>query len=188
MGNQMLKNDKKTLFRKKAFSYIRKKRVNSYKKDKLIVNILKNYIKKQKPKNIMAYIPLKSEVDILPIIRYFRQKGVNIYVPYMQEISFKLVKYRLPLRVKKFGIKEPNISYLKVNKIDISIVPIIGIDSTCRRVGFGKGMYDRFYEKCGFKIKKTIFIQRDLIVSKETITDSYDIKADIIFTHKIVTF
>jgi len=184
----MIKSDKKTIFRKKAFKYLNKKLINSYKKDKVLINELRKFILRNNHKNLMFFIPLKNEVNIMPLINYFRQKGCNIYVPFMQGVSFKLVKYRLPLKVKKFGIKEPNTSYLKVKKIDISIVPVIGIDFSCKRVGFGKGMYDRFYEKNAKYIKKTIFVQKDLLVCKEIITDSYDIKADIIFATKIVTF
>jgi 5-formyltetrahydrofolate cyclo-ligase len=184
----MVKRNKKDVFRKKAFKYLNKKRINNYKKDKILIEELKKFILKNNHKNLVFFIPLKSEVNITALINYFRQKGSNIYVPFMQEVSFKLVKYRLPLKVKKFGIKEPNTSYLKVKKIDIFIVPIIGIDCKCKRVGFGKGMYDRFYEKNAKYIRKTIFVQRDLLISKKTITNSYDIKADMIFATKIVTF
>ena len=177
--------DKKSKFRKEVLKNLKVKRVNNYKKDKLLVKELLKFIKSNRIKNIMIFVPLKSEPNITSLIKLLRECGYNLYVPFMQGESFKLVKFRLPLKVKKFNIKEPNNSYLKVKEIDLSIVPILGIDSTCRRVGFGKGMYDRFYSKFGRNIKKSIFLQRDIYYTKEKITNSYDISADIIFANSI---
>ena len=101
----------------------------------------------------------------------------------MEGASFRLVKYRLPLKKKQFGIKEPNDSkQYRVKNIDLAVVPIIGLDVTHRRVGFGKGMYDRFFEKHSKNIKQTVFVARELCYSKEVVTDDYDIKADMIIT------
>ena len=101
----------------------------------------------------------------------------------MEGESFRLVKYRLPLERKKFGIKEPKDSkQYRVKTLDMAIVPIVGLDITQRRVGFGKGMYDRFFEQENRYIKQTVFIARELCYSKEIITDKYDIQADIIIT------
>jgi 5-formyltetrahydrofolate cyclo-ligase len=99
----------------------------------------------------------------------------------MEGKSFRLVKYRYPLRVKRFGIKEPNDSkQYRKKQIDIAVVPIVGMDASYRRVGFGKGMYDRFFEKETENIKKVVFVARELCFSKEIVTDRYDIKADIV--------
>ena len=181
----MNKRDKKAIFRKKVLKDISKKRVNNYKIDKLINKNLLMYIKKNKLKNIMLYIPLKNEVNISHLIKDLREKRYNLFVPFMEGKSFRLVKYRLPLQKKKFGIKEPKLSYIKVKNIDLAIVPVLGIDKSLRRVGFGKGMYDRFFEKNGKYIKEILFIQRELCYSKDIITNSYDIKADSIITKSI---
>eukprot|EP00831_Metopus_contortus_P060499 TRINITY_DN52419_c0_g1_i1.p2 TRINITY_DN52419_c0_g1~~TRINITY_DN52419_c0_g1_i1.p2 ORF type:complete len:145 (-),score=27.86 TRINITY_DN52419_c0_g1_i1:164-598(-) len=95
--------------------------------------------------------------------------------------SFRVVKYRYPLEKNCFGIKEPKDSRQYRNKkLDIAIVPIVGMDITYRRVGFGKGMYDRFFEKEIKNINKTVFVARELCYSKEIVTDDYDVKADMI--------
>jgi 5-formyltetrahydrofolate cyclo-ligase len=179
--------DKKAKFRKAVLKELKKKRVNNYKKDKLLIKNLYRFIKKEKIKDIMLFIPLKSEPNITPLIKLLRECGYNLYVPFMQEDTFKLVKYRLPIKEKKFKILEPKNSYLKCKKIDLSIVPIIGIDKTFRRVGFGKGMYDRFYGKFGKNIKTTIFLQRDIYFTKEIITNNYDISANYLFANSIKT-
>ena len=181
----MNKKEKKILFRKTVLEQIRKKRVNNYAKDKIIINTILQLIKKNKYRNIMLYIPLKTEVNTISLIKLLRENRYNLYVPFMEEKSFKLVKYRLPLYNKKFGIKEPKNSKFRVKKIDLAIVPILGIDKNYKRVGFGKGMYDRFYELFGKNIKNTLFISRDLYYTKESITDWYDIEANyLLFNSK----
>ena len=181
----MKKREKKAIFRKKVLKEINRKRVNSYKKDKIIINNIYKFIKKNNYKDMMIFIPLKNEVNIAPLIKLLREKRYNLYVPFMEGLSFKLVKFRLPLQKKKFGIKEPKNSNFKVRNIDLAIVPILGVDGGCNRVGFGKGMYDRFYEKFGKKIDTTVFIERNLYIIKDNITDSYDISANYIFSSSI---
>ena len=152
-----------------------------YKKDKLVIEELYKFIKKSKAKRVMLYLPLKLEVDIYPLIKKLREEKVELLVPFMEGKSFRLVKYRLPLESRKFGLKEPKYSKQHINKkIDIAIVPIVGMDATFRRVGFGKGMYDRFFEKEIKNINKIVFVARKLCYSKNIITDHYDVKADMV--------
>jgi 5-formyltetrahydrofolate cyclo-ligase len=99
----------------------------------------------------------------------------------MEKDSFKMVLFRLPLERKKFGIFEPKGSTKLLKKIDLAIVPIVGVDSTGRRIGYGKGMYDRFFDRLQYAPKK-IFIQYKFCYSKEIITDFYDITADYLLT------
>ena len=155
----------------------------SYLKDKRILSLLYDYITVQNAQNIMLYLPLPTEVNLYPLIKRLRQEKRTLYVPFMEGKSFRLVKYRHPLETKRFGIKEPKDSrQFRTHKIDIAIVPIVGMDVTHRRVGFGKGMYDRFFEKEIKNINKIVFVARELCYSKEIITNHYDIKADRVVT------
>jgi len=154
------------------------------KKDKNICSRILNIINLYNPKTILLYIPLSMEVDVQPLINILRKRqNIEVYVPYIQGKSFVPVKYRLPLQKAKFGIKQPNISRYKSGKIklDMVIVPIVGIDETNRRIGFGAGMYDRFYEKLKTK-PITIFTQLKLCKSKTIVTSTHDIKPDFIIT------
>jgi len=157
--------------------------IRKIKKDKSVLKKLYQIIRKDNAQNILLYIPMDMEVNLYPLIALLRKEKKNIYVPFMEGESFRLVRYRLPLRKKQFGIKEPNNSkQVRYKKIDIAIVPVIGIDSARKRVGFGKGMYDRFFEKEHKNINKVVFVARKLCYSKKVITSHYDIKGDIIIT------
>ena len=160
-----------------------------FKKDKIVLNSLNQLINQCKAKRIMLYLPLGTEVNINPLINRLRREKKDLYVPFMEGKSFRLVKYRLPLEKKRFGIKEPKDSkQFKKKQIDLAIVPIVGSDCTLRRVGFGKGMYDRFYEKEIKNIKKTVFVARQWCYSKKEVTDHYDVKADSIITPQYIHF
>ena len=180
----MTKEDRKKEFRKQSLIQLKKASgFGSYQKDKKILHVLYRYIAQSNVKHMMLYLPLKTEVNLYPLIQRLRKEKKVLYVPFMEGASFRLVKYRLPLKKKQFGIKEPNDSkQYRVKNIDLAIVPIVGTDVTYRRVGFGKGMYDRFYEKQNKNIKQTVFVARELCYSKEVVTDHYDVKADMIIT------
>lgn len=155
--------------------------ISKYYKDKIVIKKLENFINRSKSKNILLYIPLGIEVDVKPLINKLR-KDRNVYVPYMEGDSFKIVKYRLPLQKKKFGIKEPNNSFMKPQKIDLAIVPVVGVDAIGKRIGYGKGMYDRFFSRLSYK-PTLVFTQLVLCKSDKILSESYDIQADYIITN-----
>jgi len=171
-------------FRRKCIEKSKKKLHNKLyldtkinkKLQKLLQNVPRN-------SNVLFYIPLKNEADITKVLKKFRKK-FNIFIPFMVGKSFKMVPYRLPLKRKKFGILEAGNSYKKINKIDLAIVPIVGIDKNFKRVGFGKGMYDRFFEKLKQK-PYTVFVQLKLCQSQESVCDDYDVKGDMLITSEV---
>jgi len=171
----------KTAFRKECLNIMKKSTsFNRVHKNNLLNNKLQYELKNIKNKTILLYHPLKNEVDIKKTIVKLRKRN-EILLPFMQNESFKVVPFRLPLRKKKFNIYEADNSLRKINKIDIAIVPIVGLDGNLQRIGFGKGMYDRFFARLKKK-PYTIFIQMDLCFTKKFICDSYDVKGDILLS------
>jgi 5-formyltetrahydrofolate cyclo-ligase len=178
--------DKKE-FRKICIDRLRSSNsVMNYRQDKIVSKKLYNYIKESGSRVVMLYIPLKIEINISNLIIQLRKENVTLLVPFMVGKSFRLVKYRLPIKVKKFGVKEPNISNNFYKKIDLAIVPVIGMDKTFRRVGFGKGFYDRFFEKHAKIINMVLFVGRKSCICSEIITDDYDVEGDFYITPNIV--
>jgi 5-formyltetrahydrofolate cyclo-ligase len=171
-------------FRKDSITKLRKIAKKKYQKDKKASNNLRLLLKKiaKKDSNILFYVPMNTEVDLLTYIN--KKRGFyNIFVPFMEGVSFKMVRFRYPLFKSKFGIRETRNSNSYIKKLDFMIVPVIGVDGNYQRVGFGKGMYDRFFDK--LKSKPTIiFIQLDKLFTKKRICDSYDIQADYYITPK----
>ena len=160
--------------------------VNPYQRDKVINKTLLEMIFRLQPRAILLYIPLEIEVNISPILHRLRRKH-KLYVPFMEGISFKMVKYRLPLHIKKFNIKEPYNSFAVKPKIDLAIVPVIGVDGALKRIGFGKGMYDRFFESLQ-PTPPVLFVQREMCMTHARLSEEHDIGADIYLTpqHTII--
>ncbi len=178
----MHRDSKKKYFRTHCLKRLKKASgIGSYKKDKVVLQRLYQLIVESLAQKIMLYLPMKTEINLYPLILQLRKEKRVLYVPFMEGKSFRVVRYRYPLEKKCFGIKEPKDSkQYRTKKLDIAIVPIVGLDITHRRVGFGKGMYDRFFEKEIKNISKIVFVARELCYSKEIVTDDYDVKADII--------
>ena len=158
----------------------REKCLKQQKKQKKHNQIYRNFLLNQRLKKILFYYPLPAEANIVKTLQYMR-KISDVYIPFMEGESFKMVPFRLPLKKKKFGIYESGNSYKKINIIDIAIVPAVGVDGNFQRVGFGRGMYDRFFEKLK-KRPYTIFIQNEYCYTKEFVCDYYDIKCDMLVT------
>jgi len=171
----------KNQFRKDSLIRLKKgAKQRKYIKDFMVRKEVEKLIKAYKPKSILFYTPLETEVNLMPLINKYRKK-IDIYLPFIEEKSFKMVKYRLPLKRNNFNVLEPKNSYFKIKNIDMIIVPVVGVDGNFKRVGFGKGMYDRFYEK----LKKkpiVIFVQRERCFTHKKITNDYDISADFYIT------
>lgn len=172
----------KSTFRQKARAQLRaipagRRRIL----DRRINRILLQIVQQIRARTVMLYVPLAEEANVLPLIHTLRRRGIEVLVPFMEGESFRLVQYRLPLEMKQFGVREPRFSRKKRNKqIDIAIVPIVGTDRTLRRIGFGRGMYDRFFAREGSRIGRIVFVQRIVQQYPGVITDEWDIAADAV--------
>ena len=126
-------------------------------------------------------MPLDIEVNIKPLIATLRKQKVQVFVPFIQELSFKMIPLRMPFKKNRYGIYESNNSKFNLIKVDTAIIPVLGIDRDFRRIGFGKGMYDRFLPSLKHKIH-IIFVARCPNIAKGVITQSYDTLGDKFFT------
>lgn len=139
-------------------------------------------------KNILLYAPFVFEADIWELIWQLKKQKKKIFLPFIQDLSFKMLPLHLPLQKNRFGIFENKYSNFNLAKIDTAVIPIFGIDANFRRVGFGKGMYDRFFSrsyKFKLHIKKRvckIFVSRTPCISPRVITQSFDVKGDYLVT------
>ena len=155
---------------------------NSARSDRNIMHALQKLLIKLKPKTVLAYMNMPHEPDITKLFPFIRTHS-ELFLPFMDGESFKMVKYRLPLQSAKFGIHEAANSHRKLNRVDVMIVPVVGVDKDFKRIGFGKGMYDRFHASLTNK-PTIIFVQTCACISKKSITNKYDIKADFFLTPK----
>jgi 5-formyltetrahydrofolate cyclo-ligase len=170
----------KNEFRQKSKNKLQEVK-NSYARDIKVNQNLQSLIKALNPKSILFYYPFAFESDIRKTIKTLRRLRAKVYLPLMKDVSFKVVKYRLPLRKNSFGIVEPKDSYYRFAAIEVAVIPIIGVDRNFKRVGFGKGMYDRYFDNKNSSVTK-IFVQRSLCISRKELCQDHDIEADFLIT------
>jgi 5-formyltetrahydrofolate cyclo-ligase len=174
------RHEAKAHFRREALRFLRQiPRGRARMEDHRIRREVMEYIDRYAPRSVLLYLPLPLEVDLRPVIHRLRREGISVFVPFMEGKSIRPVKYRLPLQKKRYGIYEPkNSRQYRTGKIDIAFVPIVGTDPTLRRIGFGKGFYDRYFEKERKKIGRVVFLQRRLCYSPVVLTEAHDIRGD----------
>jgi 5-formyltetrahydrofolate cyclo-ligase len=109
-------------------------------------------------KSVLLYMPLQDEVDVSSLRNAFLQQGRRIALPRFLPDQSKYAAFFIgdkPLQPGAFGILEPSPELpVPLNQLDLIIVPGLGFDSRGRRLGRGKGFYDRILAeasgvKCG---------------------------------------
>jgi len=100
------------------------------------------------PSTILAYWPLKDEVDIRPLLDRWVAEGRTVVLPkVLDDERMELRRYtgRDDLREGAYGIMEPvGEPFTQFDEIGVALVPGMAFDAAGRRLGRGKGYYDRF--------------------------------------------
>ena len=151
-----------------------RKELYSNNKNIYFINELKQILNKFK--NIGIYYPIGSEINIMDIIKEYPNK--KFYLPITRdEISFIEYKYNDELISAKFHTKEPIGIITPRDEIECFIIPCVAISKDHKRLGYGKGYYDRYLN--GYKGYKIGIIYKELN-NLDFKTDSYDVKLDLI--------
>jgi 5-formyltetrahydrofolate cyclo-ligase len=106
----------------------------------------------KKAKRVMFYIAFDGEVDTEDMIKAARRSGKIIAVPVCkkQRITIRPCRFPDKAKLKKgaYGICEPAVKkYIKLEDLDLVIVPGLAFDKKGSRLGRGKGCYDAFLKK-----------------------------------------
>ena len=126
-------------------------------------------------KRILLFLPLPYEPNLSRFRREFAKK-FEIFVPLLRDENIKMVKLRTPFSKGRFGIYEP-LNSPCVRRIDLAIVPVLGVDKQLKRVGHGFGFYDRFFQNLGYK-PLIIFVSAKKALCEQNLGQKHDIQAD----------
>lgn len=135
---------------------------------------------------IMLYKALGNETDTETIIREAIAKGKKVALPVTDAKNGRITPFMADADTSfekgGFSVMEPqNTAVVQNGEIDVVVVPGIAFDLQGNRIGFGKGCYDMFLEKCS-AVK--IGLCYDFQVVDEIPTEAFDIKMDYILTEK----
>ena len=98
-----------------------------------------------------GYFALGCEVDVAPLLEQCRTNDQLTYAPLVKQgntMSFVPFKENTQIAINQYGIKEPiakESDYLRPGQLDAVLVPLVGFDSHCNRMGMGGGYYDRSF-------------------------------------------
>lgn len=99
---------------------------------------------------VLAYMPIQREPNIFPLILDGLKNGKTVALPRFAEDleAYQLAVIRDPaqdLAPGRYGVPEPadHCASLPLNRLDLSLIPGLGFDYKGRRLGRGKGFYDR---------------------------------------------
>ncbi|MBB4952565.1 5-formyltetrahydrofolate cyclo-ligase [Agrobacterium vitis] len=98
------------------------------------------------PQTIIAgFLPIRSEVDLQPLMQTLRKKGAQVCLPVVldrQTICFRLWPEGADLINTGFGTRGPGPDAAVVDP-DILLIPLSAFDRRGNRIGYGAGHYDR---------------------------------------------
>lgn len=101
-------------------------------------------------KRIALYLPLPGELDPSPIHKRLQGRR-RWYLPVLRQhapgrLWFVRLDAKSRLTRNRFGILEPaarNRQIVPPQGLDLILMPLVGFDAQCHRIGMGAGFYDR---------------------------------------------
>ena len=99
-------------------------------------------------KSIGLYWPMLYELDTRPLMKLLLEKKIDIYLPSVSSNKLKFFQWKLNdfLTYNKLKFYEPKQTSVQKNP-DLILVPVVAFDKKGYRLGYGKGFYDKFFEK-----------------------------------------
>ncbi len=167
------------------------------KKSQKIKERLFSLLEFQKAETILFYLNKEEEVKTMEAIREARKMGKRVAVPFLnkREIIPSILEDEKKLVKGKFGILEPSnvilrhdrgicLPLIKVEDIDMVIVPGAAFDREGNRIGFGAGYYDRFLRRLSSEVPKIGLAFSFQILNDELPHTENDISVDKVITEE----
>lgn len=151
---------------------------------------------------IFIYVSMKNELPTLGIIDYCLKNDIQVCVPRIDNTPegrvmrpYRIGDAKKDLVPGHFGVMEPIFAgeeavrrEVSFEEIDVVFLPGLAFDLQGNRIGYGKGYYDTYLEKCllaGANPLK-IALCYDFQIVPQLIPDEHDIPVDMLVTEKRV--
>ncbi|MCB1802844.1 MAG: 5-formyltetrahydrofolate cyclo-ligase [Gammaproteobacteria bacterium] len=107
----------------------------------------------RRARNIAAYFGSNGEIDPMPLLNRIDDPRKKLYLPVLHplrhgQLWFCHWRPGDRLHNNRFGIPEPlpgGRCLIPARQLDLVIVPLLGFDDHCNRLGMGGGYYDRTF-------------------------------------------
>lgn len=179
MHNKLAKSALRQIYKSKRAALSKEERAH------LSRQLFNGYLKRFKPavnENIHIFLPIEKhfEIDTYLWISYFWQKNVNVFIPKMRGMEMMSIRYtpETVLEKNSWGILEPLGDRDEEVAFDQVITPLLYADSLGNRVGYGKGFYDRFFNRIN---QEALKIGLNYFAPKESISDASAVDVSLDF-------
>lgn len=136
-------------------------------------------------KSVLLFVPLKDEPDVISLLDEGWRESKLLAVPRFDagrgEYEAARLSAHSQLVSAQFGVREPEAGCpaVPLNQLDLVLVPGVAFDLAGRRLGRGKGFYDRLLakvhgHKCGVVFEKQLV--------PELPEEPHDVRVDSILT------
>lgn len=115
-------------------------------------------------KTLLAYAAFGGEADLSALVTEARRLGKTVAFPVCGPDCTLTAVVPGPKgwEVGAYGIRTPVLegaARLAPEELDLVLVPCTAFDKDCRRVGMGKGYYDRYLSRCVNAVKLGIALE-----------------------------
>jgi 5-formyltetrahydrofolate cyclo-ligase len=135
--------------------------------------------------SVFCFVSFGTEVETHTLIDEFSRQNKDIAIPRIIESEYMLsVKFDswADLTVGQLGILTPPAKAAVIDKFDITLTPGLGFSETGQRLGFGRGYYDKWFEKHDSGLKIAVCYEAQ--IQKEIPSNKNDVAVDIIVSEE----
>ena len=133
-------------------------------RSKLIMDHYFSLFQTERPQVVHLFLSMlaKGEVDTRFILHKLNEEYPNVKtvtsVMAADQVSLLTIEVRkeTPLVLNSWGIPEPTqrVAFPE-QEIQEVLTPLLAVDARGYRLGYGKGFYDRFFERCSSSVVRT---------------------------------
>lgn len=135
----------------------------------------------KRAETILLYAAFGGEADLSVLAKEAARQGKTLAYPVCGE-GFSLTA-AVPgpdgWEVGAYGIRTPILSrsaVLRPDQLDLVLIPCTAFDAACRRVGMGKGYYDRYLPRCSRAVRLGVAFEAQRV--EAAAVDAHDQRLD----------
>ena len=114
------------------------------------MKILLQQVEFRRPSMVALFAPLADEIQLLPLVE---KLSCRVVLPRVEGDDMEFYDYdSRAMQIGSFGIVEPQgVEPVEAEQIDLMVVPGVAFTAAGDRLGRGKGYYDRYLSREGFR-------------------------------------